>query len=523
MADEQYLPSDMPLLLSLLLAALLLQVSLYAEWWASLASSPPERDITLTAVTVYPLVQLLGTGVAGYFVRKRARQYGELQERDFRNAAHTIDRLIEEARLRTTPAVLVGKRLAASAQVIGRTSRPVLLLGPELLDLHGKGAQHDRTFSCVVRHELGHLQARDLTLYRLATVLRTSNFFACTTLISVLVFASFLHVTAAVYPARLALQAVMLVVVGEAVTRAYLRLREYHADLRAACMDRETLLDVLASRNSGGVKALDRVSTRLRSHPTPADRLRMLHSPIRLMAWSPWHLFLAALVSGALLSSLDNLSVKFWQRPQAPVIYGGAVGAVLTLLLSLMFWRHKLHAGTTGMRRVLVTAAILVTGLAAGSNLVGVSSYRDAIFLNDFTGVPLTVTTLYLLTVGILLLCSWLALLGAVLFRRSREGIPGRAPLVACTLVAALTGGWILSVLWTWVARLRALSNLCTSGPFMTWPPCRPGFAEGITAAEIADSFGAGPVLYVVVSALIGLPALLIFIPRVRSAPTTTE
>ncbi|MFD3524216.1 M48 family metallopeptidase [Streptomyces sp. NPDC058653] len=498
-------PSDLALMLGLL-AATVLTGDLFFSLWLADREAPmdcafgqfmncPKEAGAMFSGTLKYLALLLGPGPLIYYVAtlRSVQRSMPLADAPFTGATPAVRNLVREAGLQREPTVMVDPNARAGAYVTGGFLwPPLLMLGPELLAMREKDEHSHRIFEAVVRHEIAHLRSGDLRSYAVMTALRWSNLLA----------GAFTAYVLALSPGELGgfptlVRIVLLITLGELIARAYLRFREYHADLHAGLADRDALMAALDAQGEGTEAKL---RSWLRHHPMGGERRGALEVPERILASSRGIVFLGGTTAGVLLATLQDMLLRFYgprDKFFSPFLCGLLVGLGLTMFLAFTLWRHHWYAGTTSVMRTVSTAVLAAAGLLAGT---WTALYTRGSSFGIF-GFPLAPSVLTALVVGMLLLCGWLTLLGAQWFRVDphAERIP-RFLRVAVPS-ACLLGGWLFVVLWTWAVLLRSATLLC-SQPGHT---CTSAAPELVTAF-ITGRFGPGPVLVAVVFVALAVP-----------------
>ncbi|MFD7897577.1 M48 family metalloprotease [Streptomyces sp. NPDC059743] len=504
--DIRAFPSDLSLVLCLLAATVLTGDLFYSLWMAEMQApldctvgqviNCPKDAGAVFSGTVKHLTVLLLPGPTAYQIVafRRIQRSTPVAETPIRGGTRAVQRLVLEAGLRREPKVMVDPKLRAGAYVTGLVGGPpFLMLGPELLALRGKDESSRRIFEAVVRHEIAHLQGNDRQLYTVMTALRWSNLHA----------GAFIAFAVTLDPPELGraatlVQILLLIVLGELITRAYLRFREHHADLHAGLADRDGLMTALHTDDSG---AAVKLQTWLRHHPVGRERLDVLEVPGRILASSPGLVFLGATTAGVLLATLQDMLTRFYgprDKLFSPFLCGLLVGLGLTVFLAFTLWRHQWYAGTTNVVRIVSTAVLAAAGIPAGTWIAPytqVSGY-------GISGFPLAPSALAALIVGMLLLCGWLTLLGALWFRGDphAERIPQFLRLAVPS--ACVFGGWMFIVLWTWVNVLRRVMVTCSIPEYT----CVSTAPERDVAALITRVFGPGPIMTIVALVALVVP-----------------
>ncbi|MFI5932058.1 M48 family metallopeptidase [Actinoplanes sp. NPDC051494] len=508
------LPSDLWLLLALLACTVVAGDLAFALWMTEVRNTCPafaeycsQPGLFTKANQFY---QLLMPGILAYVTVDfaRRRRCRPLTDQVYPQAVAVIERLMTELSVRRRPALLVGRRLGVGAYVTGVPRRPYLVMGADLLVLAGKGDRQRQIFEVVVRHEIAHLQGRDLATTMAVSLLRWSNLYAG----AFMIFAAYLEsLSGDTTPAGLGvtlLRVVLFTLLVEMIARAWLRVREHQADLRAGSADRAGLLALVEA--SGGRGGTPRLMSWLRRHPLRADRIGVAFSPRLLLASSPGRLLLGAISAGALLPTLQDrfLSGEGTNTDGLILLNGGLVGAALTGYVGLSLWRHIWFAGGVSWWEVPVTALILAGGIAAGSELAIYSTIAT-----DRTGLFRSPPTFAALLLATLLICGWLSLTGGLGLR----GGTGRIPMFLAVALPAgcLAGGGVVAGLWIWAVKLRVVPLVCAEADF--GDPgglCHAGDVQRrVTEAVLATTFtGPGPVLIALVA--VAAPAILLIVTR---------
>ncbi|WP_283137000.1 M48 family metalloprotease [Rhizohabitans arisaemae] len=509
----------MRLLLILLTAAVGLNTVFFALWLGGLQAPP--GDAGEAAFATFRNLQwpvTMGLFVYSMVSWARHRRVLPLAGTPFAEVEGLVNSLMADAGIRRTVTVRLGPRIGGRAYVVGLPRRPFLVFGPELLALWLKDEGSRTLFTAIARHEVAHLRSRDLWSYTLVTMLRVVN--VCTG--AFVLFALTLNATVArnenlpfELPTAVA-RVIALIVVIELVARVFLRAREHDADRYAAEGSLEPI--VAALRDSSSTSAAPVLRGWLRRHPTRGVRRMALLEPERLLESSPGQVFLGACTGGVFLVTLQDMLLRFTpsaSHGDTPIATGLIVGIPLTLFVAYTAWRDTWYAGLTGGRpKTLVTAAVLSAGLVVGSYAAlytRVSGYGD-------TGIPLRVSTILGVAAGALLLCGWLSLVGSTWFRVDPAGASLKRFTGFSVPAAAVVGGWVFAVVWTWSARLRGILLGCGAEEFRDHPVC-------LSPTPEADILGTVPGLvlspWLAVAAVAA--ALPITVPRLIGPSTAKD
>ncbi|MFJ1744841.1 M48 family metalloprotease [Streptomyces sp. NPDC088116] len=502
--DVRAFPSELSLLLALLAASVLTNDFFFAYWLASLGTPAGTGEVF---GTLSNLNQVVAPGLLAFALvsRLRIRRCVPLEETPFREATRTVRQLVGGAGLRRAPKLLVGRRLRSGAHVAGPPARPSLVLGPELLALHDKGGEPRRVFEMVVRHEIAHLQAKDISLYFLMTLLRWSNVYAGLFMVFALTLDLGNGFVSGTELLLVVVRVLLLMTLGELIARAFLRLREHHADLRGGTADRDALITAMRAGTAGA--ATGRLGAWLRHHPLGAERLGVAQAPGRILASSPGRLFLGATVAGVLFETLQDMLRRITDgetQRATPILCGVAVGTALTLFLAFGLWRQHWYAGGTGPVRLTVSAVVLSVGVVAGTRI---ALYTEVSLFSE-AGAPLAPSLLAALFCGTLLLCGWIAALGTVWHRRDPRAQRMPRFLALAVPSVCVVGGWVFALLWTWAARLQGVRLGCSAPENRNVAICLSPTPERDIAAAVFETFGPGPVLVLVAVVAVGAPLL---------------
>ncbi|MGW7412331.1 M48 family metalloprotease [Streptomyces sp. NPDC054863] len=335
------------------------------------------------------------------------------------------------------------------------------MLGPETLALHHKGEEARRAFAAIMRHELAHVKADDLWSHCIMMVLRAQNvaigaFF----LVAVTVSDSSAHESMVV-----TIRIVALVLIAELVSRAFLRAREHAADARSTAYDAAAMSTVLRDGPCAPGPP-GRHMKRLLRHPTSRERRATLLDPDVLLSSSVGHVLLAGALAGIALSTLQDLLLR-WADPKSSPdtpIAAGLVGGSYA---------------------------------AASTRLGGVEA----------TGIPLRVSTLLATAASAVLLCGWLLVVAASWRRWHPANAHLRTALWLGVPAAGIVGSWLVALSWTWAMRLRAIDLGCVGDAAREQPVCLSSSPELDVTRSVAETFGPGPALVVVIVAA-ALPLL---------------
>ncbi len=347
-------------------------------------------------------------------------------------AVERFDQLARDAGIAGRVRPLVGTSRQRDAFSFGAPGRYAVALPPAV----AVRWRDPRLFDPLVRHELAHAKQRDIAL----AWLTRSVWYA---LVPILVL-----------PVATALVAGDTSVVGDYVWRAallggvvallsaaLLRSREYGADLRAARWqgDPAAVADVVASARPGPNRAWRRLLAR---HPTPAQRVDVLRSPVLLVR--------SGFVDGLVGAFLGGLTVPLVVGGLSPyfsaagagthsyLVASVALGPVLGASVGLAVWRDALFGRVSGATHDPgPVAAGVGLGLVAGQ---AVSLGQTATGLTGGLDHPAWLLVSAVAGAGVTLLSAGLAQLWADAAPR----LPGQR---ACWTVALVVNGLLFSVL----------------------------------------------------------------------------
>lgn len=495
--DVRAFPSEMTLLLGLLIVAVMLDSVAFVYFF----SLP--NDTSFSAITGGLLaVVLSGLITSAVINNRRRRNTVPLRNSPFPDAAKSVEKLVHEARLRIAPKLLFGANLGNRAFVTGKANKPYLAVGPELLALYGKNQQTRQVFEAAIRHEIAHLDSKDLWSYYLVTVLRVCNIYAG------IGGVNYLAVRTEVDRDVVWLEYVrimLLVLIVELVARAFLRAREHYADLHAARGDLQGLLAALTSERLELEQQTRGWRPWIARHPSRARRLAMLREPGGLLALSPGYLFLGATFAGVALQTVQDILLRLTNPDIAttiPMISALLVGMPLTVFVAFYIWRETWHAAwLCRAPRTFMAAGGVAGGLLLGSYLAPFTIMATEAGIES--GIPLAWTTMLTLVAGMFALCYWLAALGAGWCRRDLDALEIRWFHWFAVPVASFVGGWIFVVVWTWCVVLMAFEFACGQEAARTVPNCALRNSELQIAQGMITQFGDGS-MFVVLPIAVG-------------------
>jgi hypothetical protein len=347
-------------------------------------------------------------------------------------AVERFDELARQAGIAGRVQPLLGTSRQRDAFSFGSPGRYVVALPPAVAVRWRDG----RLFDPLVRHELAHAKQRDIAL---AWLTRSVGY----ALVPILA----LPVVSALVTGDTSLvgdyvwRALLLGGVVTLVSAALLRSREYVADLRAARWqgDPAAVAAVVGSARPGHASGWRRLLAR---HPTPEQRVDVLHSP-GLLARSGF-------VDGLVGAFLGGLTVPLVVGGLSPYFSGAGAGAhsylvaslalgpVLGASVGLAVWRDALFTRVSGERYDAAPVAIGVgLGLVAGQ---GVSLGQTATGLTAGLTHPAWLLVSAVAGAGVTVLSAGLAQLWA-------DAAPRLSGQRACWVVALVVNGLLFSVL----------------------------------------------------------------------------
>jgi heat shock protein HtpX len=195
-----------------------------------------------------------------------------------------VEALAQRAELSRTPELYVSQNATLNAAAFGSDKNPNLMATIALLQ-----SLSERELAGVLAHEMSHIRHNDLLVFRVADLIRTltSGIAKGFWLLVILYFPIFLLTGFSV-----SMQTVLLLLAAPLVSvllqLALLRVREYHADLRAVQLtgDPDGLAFALHRIDYASRSLFDQLlpiprrnqSTLLRTHPPTEHRVKLLRS-----------------------------------------------------------------------------------------------------------------------------------------------------------------------------------------------------------------------------------------------------
>ncbi|MGW7046554.1 M48 family metalloprotease [Streptomyces avermitilis] len=297
----------------------------------SRCTGPLQRRQALVSLAGSVAVLLLGVGGLWILPRRLMRGAGPLKAAAA-NWQERVGGIAAQMGVRRAPRVMWGAGHVREAFVLGRGSRSWIILprGIRLL--------RDEEAEAIVRHELGHIAAGDVTLVWLTRGVWWA-------LLPVLLVAPFVaavqgwrwehtspwrmlsHLFWAEYGVRALVLAVIAVLVAQMITRS----REHEADLTAARGQSVAPWEVLLA----GPRPAERTwhDTARANHPTHQRRLTVLREPHLQLRPTVLDALVVGLLAAILLDSVDGLATLLltgtsWSAAPVSALTAGLLLAV---------------------------------------------------------------------------------------------------------------------------------------------------------------------------------------------------
>ncbi|MEU9606250.1 M48 family metalloprotease [Streptomyces sp. NPDC048057] len=342
-------------------------------------------------------------------------------------------------------------RIGFGARAAGSARRPRVVVDPGLRMLPRRDVE------AVFRHEVAHLDARDVGRVRLALAAGWVLLVGVTVPLATEVW----RAPGALGTALALRLAAVLAVVGLTLC-AVLRVREHDADVRASADPRDpdamaayVLKDRPPTPGRRVVQALG-----LATHPTRRARLDVLARPTRLWGLGPTESLVTGLAAGLVCTDLALLVTALTPDSIATGyrITGALTGWALAGVVTVALWRAAAvgHPDAYGPRPAYAGAA-LGFGVLAGSQLAaraagdwaaesGTADGLTASFSLADASTGRQLALALALVVGGALFTTWVAALARA--ARARPGGPRSAP--ACAAAVVLSGLVLALPLGTW-------------------------------------------------------------------------
>ncbi|MEH1058162.1 M48 family metalloprotease [Micromonospora sp. CPCC 206171] len=379
----------------------------------------PCSEMFVRMSNFFNLMAVPGVVLFAWQTRRQRSHTRPLEPGMFRAAEEVIAEVLASVALHRPTPVLLGTRLGRRAFTGGTGDKPYVALGPELLATAGKGPEGRAVFEAVLRHELAHVQNHDLLRLRFATVLRIST--RATALGTGLLLLAQL-----VWPPEpptagetlgVLVRATVLAVLAELTTRAFLRLREHQADVRAAGGDPDGIRVALHQGPEAPRGLPSRLWERLWDrHPSVATRLAALADPTAALTFPLGQLFAGgvftavALTNAQLLVELMVADEVLAVPAGEEVLWGGLAVLALAAIQPAIFladgvWRDVRGRQLAGRpERPASLGAVFGVGLLTGTYL---APYAGLVHQPRPDGRPL-LPSLVVLAAAAVLLCRWL-------------------------------------------------------------------------------------------------------------------
>lgn len=302
---------------------------------------------------------LAGVYLAPVMVRRR-RQLRQLGP-PLREAGVRFAELAAEAGIRRVPLIERGPASQRDAFSYGAPGRPRVVLPPAVAV-----RWRDRDlFDPLVRHELAHVRHRDVALAWLAR----SAWYALAPLLMLPVLVSLLSSDHSIL-ADLLWRAALLALTVLLVSAALLRSREHDADLRAAQIAGDITPLAALQRRAPRRPERNWLRQLLARHPTPDQRIEVLHQPERTAGVTFLDGFSSAFLAG-LLFPLISATVLVIFTSSGRTDLGDYVAALLAgpLLggsVGLGLWRAAAAGHIAGAGRLATAALGVAAGLVLG-------------------------------------------------------------------------------------------------------------------------------------------------------------
>jgi hypothetical protein len=318
----------------------------------------------------------------------------------------------------------------ANAVTFGRPHAYRVAVGAPLL---GAARRRRWAFDVALRHELAHVQRRDVLLAYGAL----SSLYAAAAVLAVPVATLAWHAQwgmLASYVVRVAVLAVLVVLTRAALLRA----REVDADLMASCSP-DGAEPVARAIEGGHLSAPERARPAgmparpvgwLALHPTPEQRAATVRSPALAAAPSAWGAFVAGVVAGAGAPVLVDLAYD----SGVPALTAEVVGVALAFS-ALGGYAALALARAAGSGRLAPAYLVVLPALVALGALAGTVVTPGRAGLARLALGPDLLVIGLILTLGV---GPTVALVGAHL--RSTPWAPGWRTGASAAAVAALTG-----------------------------------------------------------------------------------
>ncbi len=362
--------------------------------------------------------------------RRRLRPLGP----HLTGTAERFSALAEEAQVSSRVTPLIGSSTLRDAFSFGAPGRYLVALPPAL----AVRWRDQALFDPLVRHELAHARHRDIAL----AWLTRSVWYAVVPLLLAPVLQGVVSGDLSILPSYL-WRAALLAGSFALLSAALLRAREHAADLRACRWQGD--VDEMA-RVVGSARVVPGTGWRgmVARHPTPDERVEVLHAPEHVARLELWDGLVGAFLAGTagplIVSALSPALGSSGRSMQSYVVAALVLGPLVGSSVGLSVWRAAFVARVRGE-----VADVLTTALGAGVGLsigLGVSLATAGLPGLDGIGDPRGLALPGLACAGATVLSAGLAHVCADLAPRFRSA--GVCRLLTLVVNAALFS----SVFW---------------------------------------------------------------------------
>ncbi|MFI6285502.1 M48 family metalloprotease [Streptomyces sp. NPDC051018] len=337
---------------------------------------------------------------------------------------------------------------------------------PRIIVDGGAYAESERDIRTMLRHELAHLEARDVGRVRLAL----SAWWVLLAGVTLPLLAALALRPGLLAPA-VGVRMTAIVAVFGLILCGVLRVREYDADVRASADPRDPGGMAAYIGRTGPLTAGKRLlyALGLATHPTGRARLAMLARPGRLWGFSPFEALATGIAAGLVLTDLALLVAAL--TPDSIVvghrIAGALTGWAIAGVVTVALWRAAAvgHPDARGLRPARAGAA-LGAGILAGTQLSARAAGDWQLDTVTADGLTSSFSLLSVSTGRIVVLTALLVLGGAAfghwaaaLARATGATVAGRWSAPACAAAVALSGLVLAVPLGTWFTLAVVAAN----------------------------------------------------------------